>query len=540
MRKKRKIVFLCLILVWFCGTIYIFWDSLLGKPGTTHTKYDIKTLGLKRYINSYNEEDVQEPVRRHGFNILVSNKIPPDRTIPDARSPKCLSHFSGIPQFLPTTSIIIVFYNEARSALLRTIVSILKRTPEFLLEEILLIDDFSENIEDGSALVNLPKIKLVRNQNREGLIRSRVKGAKLAKGRILTFLDSHCEVNIGWLPPLIQRLSQEPRSVVTPVIDPIDKDSFDYEKLTEILRGGFDWSLNFRWEEQPIDIRKKDEIQPVRTPVMSGSAFSVQKDYFMSMGSLDTKMDIWGGENFELSFRIWMCGGSINIIPCSRVGHILRKKHPYRFPDGNVNTYLRNTRRVAEMWMDEYKRFFYAARPSSRMQTYGDLSERRNLRIKLKCQNFRWYLEHIYPQLQLPVSDELAYGHVKQGDYCLDLDPGQLPVITKIRLCSESKEAQDWSWRRKGIIVSNGMCLTSDPLVTHLYVVVQFCNYGDNQRWYRHEKQIVHESSGMCIDSYMANKGLVLADCDNSLDSQHWQLSVENSASLEKDYLDNT
>jgi predicted glycosyltransferase involved in capsule biosynthesis len=37
---------------------------------------------------------------------------------------------------------------------------------------------------------------------------------------------------------------------------------------------------------------------------MAGGLFSINRKYFFHIGSYDEEMDIWGGENLELSFRV--------------------------------------------------------------------------------------------------------------------------------------------------------------------------------------------------------------------------------------------
>ena len=64
-------------------------------------------------------------------------------------------------------------------------------------------------------------------------------------------------------------------------------------------------------------------------------------------------------------FQIWMCGGKVFIVTCSRVGHVFRKTSPYSWPGGVARIINHNTQRIVEVWMDEYKDFFYKINPGN-------------------------------------------------------------------------------------------------------------------------------------------------------------------------------
>jgi polypeptide N-acetylgalactosaminyltransferase len=87
--------------------------------------------------------------------------------------------------------------------------------------------------------------------------------------------------------------------------------------------------------------------------MIAGGLFAVSRLWFFALGGYDEEMYIWGGENFDISFRSWMCGGSLEFVPCSRVGHVFRRKTPYSFPNeqnlSKLQLVRRNINRVAEV-----------------------------------------------------------------------------------------------------------------------------------------------------------------------------------------------
>ncbi|XP_062389967.1 polypeptide N-acetylgalactosaminyltransferase 3 [Sardina pilchardus] len=401
-----------------------------SAPGASGKPFHTENLGPVEM------KEKEKGEAKHCFNLYASDRISLSRDLgPDTRPPECIEQkFKRCPPLM-TTSVIIVFHNEAWSTLLRTVYSVLHSSPAIFLKEIILVDDASEDErlrEDlDEYLKRLHIVHVVRQHERKGLITARLLGASVATGDVLTFLDAHCECFHGWLEPLLARIAENYTAVVSPDITTIHLDTFEFVKPSPYgqnhNRGNFDWGLSFGWETLPDHEkqRRKDETYPIRTPTFAGGLFSISKDYFYHIGSYDEEMEIWGGENIEMSFRVWQCGGQLEIIPCSIVGHVFRTKSPHTFPKG-TQVIARNQVRLAEVWMDSYKEIFYRrnqqAAQMAKEKSFGDVSRRVDLRERLQCKSFSWYLKHVYPEVFMPDLNPLQFGAVKNvgKDACLD------------------------------------------------------------------------------------------------------------------------
>ncbi|XP_013381747.2 polypeptide N-acetylgalactosaminyltransferase 2 [Lingula anatina] len=276
--------------------------------------------------------------------------------------------------------------------------------------------------------------------------------------------------------------------------------------------------------------RKGNEIAPIRTPMIAGGLFSIERKWFEELGKYDMMMDVWGGENLEISFRVWQCHGALEIIPCSRVGHVFRKQHPYTFPGGSGNVFARNTRRAAEVWMDDYKQFYYAAVPSAKHVPFGSIRNRVELRERLKCKSFKWFLENVYPELKVPDKSDVQFGSIKQGDQCMDTLGHRSGESVGVYACHGAGGNQEWVQTKEGRIKHHEFCLTIGDKPGSL-VRMKPCDGNDrNQQFmkFSSSKILKHIQMNLCIDSRNhSTKGLTAETCDNSSASQLWDFIID-------------
>jgi polypeptide N-acetylgalactosaminyltransferase len=138
----------------------------LGQPGEN---------GQPVYAEPEEEDLNKKLFDENGYFGLISDKIALNRSVSDHRHPQCkkLKYLKE----LPNVSIVIPFYNDHLSTLLRTVYSVINRSPKELLKEVILVNDHStKDFLYGELEEHIKKhlkhiVKLYVLPRRSGLVR---------------------------------------------------------------------------------------------------------------------------------------------------------------------------------------------------------------------------------------------------------------------------------------------------------------------------------------------------------------------------------
>ncbi|XP_020790756.2 probable polypeptide N-acetylgalactosaminyltransferase 8 [Boleophthalmus pectinirostris] len=410
------------------------------------------------------QKEAQALFELYGYNVFLSDRLPLDRVLPDTREKGCLT--KTYPKDLPSIGVVLIYLNEALSVLKRAIRSIVNRTPKHLLKEIIMVDDNSsnENLKEPldayikSIEEENPSLRFIRVRHTEqrGLAFARASGWRAATADVVAILDAHIEVHELWAEPLLTQIKKDRTVITSPVFDRVN---FDDLQVIQYLPAShaFDWALWCMYESfTPEYYEQKDSSLPGKSPSVMGILVAERK-FLGEIGVLDEGMKVYGGENVELGIRVWTCGGSIEVVPCSKIAHIERNHKPY-MPDLSM-AMKRNALRVAEVWMDEYKHnvnLVWNLPFENHGIDIGDVSERKKLREKLKCKPFKWYLENVYPKLD-PWENLVAYGGMKNLDANMCIDQGPVPGHTPIAFACYYYGPQHVFYRTNGEFYIGGI-----------------------------------------------------------------------------------
>ncbi|XP_020494769.3 probable polypeptide N-acetylgalactosaminyltransferase 8 [Labrus bergylta] len=451
-------------------------------------------------LSEQEQKEAEALFHLYGYNVFLSNQLPLDRKLPETRDSRCWT--KKYPKNLPNVSVVLIYVNEALSVIQRAIRSIINRTPNHLLKEIILVDDYSTYNDLGERLENYigeihkeqpGLIKKVRHNRQMGLSQSRLTGCEHASGDVVAILDAHIEVAEGWAEPLLARIKADRTVVVSPVFDKVHFDDLHVERYIPASHG-FDWALWCMYESFGKEWYKMDdESQPGKSPSVMG-IFAADRVFLGEIGGLDGGMTVYGGENVELGIRVWLCGGSVEVVPCSRVAHVERAYKPYA-PDLD-SAMRRNALRAAEIWMDDYKKNVVIAWNlplKNHGIDIGDVSERKELNKKMKCKPFQWYRDNVYPSLE-KWDNILGYGMLQNNllkKYCVDQGavPGNIPILFECnfiqpQFCYYNTESEIIIGGLKSHKYNNNRCLV-DP-GSGSYPTLQDCQVAKQNQLHMH------------------------------------------------------
>eukprot|EP00929_Paragymnodinium_shiwhaense_P085362 TRINITY_DN45760_c0_g1_i2.p1 TRINITY_DN45760_c0_g1~~TRINITY_DN45760_c0_g1_i2.p1 ORF type:complete len:435 (-),score=66.71 TRINITY_DN45760_c0_g1_i2:74-1378(-) len=315
-----------------------------------------------------------------------------------------------------TVSIIIPWLAEKWLHMEETMRSLLHFTPDSLVHEYIWISDGNEDDKEKELRAMSPKVKVISFKERQGLIRAKMKGVEVAAAPVLVFMEAHCRANKHWLQHLLQRIAQNPKTLAQPYLDIISQENWQSYSPMSGGHWRYEWNFNLIFTNPGGVFGRSSEPHP--SPGTSGGIFAMRKDWFQQLGLFDEGMSQWGGDHFELTMKVWRCGGRIELVPCSRMGHLFRdpSHRPY---DVDVDTVVHNYKRLAEVWAKDHLKYFYDMKPEAvKMKLVGMdrvKASFEELEATLQCKNLSWYLDNIDHEMKWEMK-RICHPYAARGD----------------------------------------------------------------------------------------------------------------------------
>ncbi len=181
--------------------------------------------------------------------------------------------------------------------------------------EVIIIDD--DPVGDTALrLRNYGNLRVVRNEENIGFVHSCNRGAMLARGEYLVFLNNDTQVQSGWLDALIWTFQNLPEAGIV-------GSRLIYPDGRQQEAGGIVFKDGSAWNYGHLDDPYRPEYSYLRQPdYVSGAALAIRRELFVQMGGFDPRYAPGYYEDTDLALRVRFGGHRIYYQPWSRVLHV--------------------------------------------------------------------------------------------------------------------------------------------------------------------------------------------------------------------------
>ena len=590
---RLKISLRSIVIAWFClislGTIVYLKGSSISfsshneqtQPSSATGKpFSIKMFKALKIAEEYYKNKLQhtskeeisklEKLTHRSLELNWDSKfgfLPPSKPVPYR---ECLHLYSSDTSLSAKVSVLITFKDELASILLRTITSIVIRTPENLLHELVLIDDGSLHdnqieVEEYTAYFGVT-LRWYRLNVSIGIANARHYGLKLTTGTVVVILDSHMVVSDMWLPPLLRTLVDKPRGIAVPLVQMTIDDQ--YIEANSVKTTPYTWKLirgygTFYWSIFQPNASNPAQIHP--SAAIGGGALAANRDNLLHLWPRENYTGFWGVENVRLSLRAWACGEGMWLNVCSQVVHP-NGLDPGLKRYGLYDPVKYKNRRVA-----------IAAEISNIMKDKGQMARildstdfgnyRADVTLKsdqfaqnfnyTKCaHNYSWYLKNIHQSYNYQFFDDQNFEHVgifqsaSENDQCIvngfvdspEQTPDRVKTDSACNLTSVNLMKIDVSDRHLmgfskdpsrvvtvadgyyGLYCWDGMSPGDGAPIKYWSCENKPVN-SPTQQQFRYNivgQQIEHVHSGRCVEMMTGQQWVELNKCDQSKLEQRW------------------
>jgi GT2 family glycosyltransferase len=250
----------------------------------------------------------------------------------------------------PLVSVVIPVFGKVDYTL-RCLRSIAANLPASTIE-IIVVDDCSpdDTLEQLSSFTELAALRIIKNDQNLGFIRSCNRGATAARGKYLHFLNNDTEVMFGWLDALLETFQQH---VDVGLVG--SKLIFPDGALQEA--GGIVWKDGSAWNYGRGQDPTASRFNFVRdTDYCSGASILIEKSLFDALGQFDERYVPAYCEDSSLAFAVRQAGKRVLYQPKSEVIHYEGVSSGTDLTSGVKSYQVENQKKFLALWGDELKR----------------------------------------------------------------------------------------------------------------------------------------------------------------------------------------